>query len=215
MTRRARDDDAKQARRADILQAARRLFLSDERQLPSVARIAEAAGLAKGTVYLYFATKEEIFIALLDEEFSNLLTAIGEAFKPSAVATEQVQAVIARMVDYLDEHPEFLSLDALAYSVLEQNLPEQVVRTFKLNLTRRLTLAGQLLDAALGLQTGRGTQLLLRSYALIRGLWQTLDYPAPLQALLADPAFSVIRPPFRDELAASLQEYWRGALTPV
>ncbi|MBB6342491.1 AcrR family transcriptional regulator [Pseudomonas fluvialis] len=215
MTRRARDDDAKQARRADILQAARRLFLSDERQLPSVARIAEAAGLAKGTVYLYFATKEEIFIALLDEEFSNLLTAIGEAFKPSAVATEQVQAVIARMVDYLDEHPEFLSLDALAYSVLEQNLPEQVVRTFKLNLTRRLTLAGQLLDAALGLQTGRGTQLLLRSYALIRGLWQTLDYPAPLQALLADPAFSVIRPPFREELAASLQEYWRGALTPV
>lgn len=215
MTRRARDDDAKQARRADILQAARRLFLSDELQLPSVARIAEAAGLAKGTVYLYFATKEEIFIALLDEEFSNLLSAIGDAFKPSMAATEQVQAVIAQMVDYLDEHPEFLSLDALAYSVLEQNLPEQVVRNFKLNLTRRLTLAGQLLDAALGLQAGRGTQLLLRSYALIRGLWQTLDYPAPLQALLSDPAFSVIRPPFRDELAASLQEYWRGALTPI
>lgn len=214
MTRRARDEDAKQARRADILLAARRLYLADDRQLPSVARIAEASGLAKGTVYLYFATKEEIFIALLDEEFASLLEAIGAAFQPGAAPAEQVGTLIAAMVDYLEAHPEFLRLDALAYGVLEQNLPQDVVRAFKLNLTRRLTLAGQLLDAALGLPAGRGTQLLLRSYALIRGLWQTLDYPEPLRALLADPAFAVIRPPFREELAASLGEYWRGALLP-
>lgn len=212
MTRRARDDDAKQARRADILQAARQLFLADDRQLPSVSAIASAAGLAKGTLYLYFTTKEEIFIALLDEEFSGLLEVIQHSFSGDSAA-QRINAAISQMVDYLDRHPEFLRLDAMAYSVLEQNLPDSVVRSFKVKLTQGLSAAGAMLDQGLDLQAGHGSRLLLRSYALIRGLWQTLDYPAPLQKLLAEPVFAVIRPPFRSELQASLEDFWRGALS--
>jgi AcrR family transcriptional regulator len=212
MTRRARDDDAKLARRTEILAAARALFLADDRQLPSVAAIASAAGLAKGTLYLYFATKEEIFIALLDAEFSGLLDVVQGALQTHGSAAQRVNATIAQMVEYLDRHPEFLRLDAMAYSVLEQNLPESVVRAFKTNLTQGLAAGGALLDSVLALPAGHGSRLLLRSYALIRGLWQTLDYPPALQPLLAEPAFAIIRPPFRSELQASLEDFWRGAL---
>lgn len=213
MTQRALAQDDKLARRAAILAAARGLFLADSHQLPSAARIAEAAGLAKGTVYLYFRTKEEIFVALLSEELGSLLAEAAAVFDAAA---DQGEAVLARFIDhfvaYLDAHPELLRLDAMAYSVLEQNLSDEQLRAFKLDLTHALARAGTAVDRALGLPAGRGGSLLLRSYALTRGLWQSLDYPCKLRTLLADPVFALLRPDFRTELPHALAEYWRGAL---
>ena len=65
MGKRAYGSQDKLARRHDILEAARRLFHRGGGELPSVARIAEAAGLAKGTIYLYFETREAIYADLL------------------------------------------------------------------------------------------------------------------------------------------------------
>jgi AcrR family transcriptional regulator len=211
MKSRAIDSDDKAARRADILAAARKLFLDDSRQLPSVARIAEAAGLAKGTVYLYFRTKEEIFVALLAEDFAGLLREVHEAFGEGNPA-EVLATFVGRYVAYLDARPELLRLDAMAYSVLEQNMSDEQLRGFKLELTQGLVSAGTVLDKALSLPAGRGVTLLMRTYALTRGLWQSLDYPPNLRALLAEPVFAPIRPDFRNELVAALTEYWRGAL---
>lgn len=208
---RAVDGEDKAARRADILAAARALFVADSRQLPSAAQIAQAAGLAKGTVYLYFKTKEEIFVALLAEDFAGLLQAVHAAVSegdPSQV----LQRFVDRFAAYLDARPELLRLDAMAYSVLEQNLGEEHLRSFKLGLVQGLVEAGGVVDARLGLPSGRGVALLLRAYALTRGLWQTLDYPPQLRSLLSEPVFAPIRPPFQTELKSALTEYLRGAL---
>jgi AcrR family transcriptional regulator len=211
MTQRAIDTEDKAARRAAILLAARQRYVADGYQIPSVARIAADAGLAKGTVYLYFRAKEEIFVALLAEEFAGLIED-ANAFFSGDFSPADLPGFIGRYVEYLDTHPELLRLDAMAYSVLEQNLPEAQLRTFKLELTHRLVEAGKRVDAALGLTAGRGTQLLMRTYALTRGLWQSLDYPPAMKAVLAATEFAPIRPDFRTELLAALAEYWRGAL---
>lgn len=223
MKTRALSHHDKQAKRSLILDAARALFLLNDRQLPSVISIAQQAGLAKGTVYLYFQTKEEIFLSLLEQEFHGLLHAIrsqlgtlAEAGAGNGMLPEQQSALagqlIAGILSYLDAHPAFLRLDAMTYSVLEQNLSEAFLRDFKIGLTQALTATGTVLDQALQLPEGRGTSLLLRSHALIRGLWQSLDYPAHLRQLLNAPEFAAIRPDFRTELQQALAEYWRGAL---
>lgn len=210
---RALDGEDKAVRRADILAAARALFIADSRQLPSAAQIAQAAGLAKGTVYLYFKTKEEIFVALLAEDFAGLLQAVQEAFAAPASPALALAHFVDGFVAYLDARPELLRLDAMAYSVLEQNLSDAQLRQFKMDLVQGLTRVGATLEAALRLPTGRGVSLLMRSYALTRGLWQTLDYPPQLRSLLSEPVFAPIRPDFRQELRAALAEYWRGALS--
>ena len=212
MKQRATDDTEKAARRSAILDAARRLYLADSRQLPSAARIAEEAGLAKGTLYLYFRTKEEIFLALLAAEFSALLQLVHEVF--SATPQPTPGEFLMRYIAHLDQHPELLRLDAMAYSVLEQNMGDAQLRAFKLELTQGLVAAGALLDQAMQLPAGRGVTLLMRTYALTRGLWQSLDFPPALRAVLAEPVFAPIRPDFRSELTDALAEYWRGALAP-
>ncbi|MFZ6798433.1 TetR family transcriptional regulator [Undibacterium sp. Di24W] len=220
MKTRALTSDDKYIKRSIILNAARELFLANDRQLPAVANIANQAGLAKGTVYLYFSTKEEIFLALLAEEFAGLLGAIHGFLNASTnhKRTSKVQrqevasGLITEIATYLKTHPEFLRLDAMSYSVLEQNLSDEFLYAFKVELTRSLVDTGKQLDKILSLEDGRGASLLLRTYALMRGLWQSLDYPEHLQKLLSNPIFAPIRPEFHQELTISLNEYWRGAL---
>ena len=69
--RRARGAADKAARRLAILAAAGDLFEEAHGELPSVEQVARRAGLAKGTVYLYFGAKEEMFLALLSAELRD------------------------------------------------------------------------------------------------------------------------------------------------
>ena len=73
---RARDAEQKQQRKQTLLDAGWQIYLENDGQLPSVAQISARAGLAKGTFYIYFKTKEELFVELvataMDELFSKL-----------------------------------------------------------------------------------------------------------------------------------------------
>jgi len=53
--------------REAILQAARRVFLSGNLQQATVETVAQEAGVSKGTVYLYFPSKEALLAELLRE----------------------------------------------------------------------------------------------------------------------------------------------------
>lgn len=68
---------ARAARSEEILDAARRVFAERGFKGTTIADIAEAAGIALGTIYLYFPSKDEVFIALnqrLVQIITNALT---------------------------------------------------------------------------------------------------------------------------------------------
>jgi AcrR family transcriptional regulator len=211
MVKHALEAKDKQARRLSILAAAGRLFLLAPDKLPSAAMIADAAGLAKGTVYLYFRTKEEIFMALLQQERAGVLQRVEEAFRPDhRPAADKIAAFIDGYCDYVLAHPQMLKLDALGYSVLERNLAPALLADYKLELLTSLTRVGQLLETALSLPEGRGLRVLVHTYALTCGLWQSLDYPEHCRELLRTPPLQALQMDFREELQSALSSYWRG-----
>src|SRR5262249_28637839 len=59
------DDSAK---RRQIIEGARRVFLAQGFDAASMGEIARAAGVSKGTLYVYFENKEELFQAIVGEE---------------------------------------------------------------------------------------------------------------------------------------------------
>ncbi len=73
LDRSQRAEIAKAARREEILDAARRVFSERGFKGTTIADIADAAGIALGTIYLYFPSKDDVFAAL-NERFSELLT---------------------------------------------------------------------------------------------------------------------------------------------
>jgi AcrR family transcriptional regulator len=70
--RRARE---REARRRAILEAARTLFAQQGVEATSMDALAARAELAKGTLYLYFKSKEELLIAMLEEDLGQLRAA--------------------------------------------------------------------------------------------------------------------------------------------
>ncbi len=70
---RNRQDQTKQAKRAEIVAAASSLFLSEGYDGASMGRIAAAAGLTPNTLYWYFSDKDELFIAVADVYLNLLL----------------------------------------------------------------------------------------------------------------------------------------------
>lgn len=210
MARRAYAAEDKDARRQAILKAAGDLFVAGDGELPSVAQVAIAAGLAKGTVYLYFRTKGAIFASILQDGWGEVIVELERTFRPAdGTRADKVVAFLSSYVGYVERHPELLRLDSLGHGVLERNLEAETLLAFKRTLLDRLTAGATVLEGALGLSPGRGLQLLTRTYAMTRGLWQSFDHSQhsagqPLKPLCGG---------FSTELLDALSEYWRGALT--
>lgn len=62
-----KNEDAMQDKRREILDAAELVFTTRGFAAARMDDIAEAAGVAKGTLYLYFSSKQELFVSLLEE----------------------------------------------------------------------------------------------------------------------------------------------------
>src|SRR5688500_6262940 len=67
LPQRARKDEDKEARRQLILAAAGARYQAAAYAEVKMADVAERSQLAKGTVFLYFPTKEALFLALLED----------------------------------------------------------------------------------------------------------------------------------------------------
>ncbi|RCV52066.1 TetR/AcrR family transcriptional regulator [Marinitenerispora sediminis] len=81
-----------------ILSAARELLLEHGIRKVTIAEIARAAGVGKGTVYLYWATKEDLIVALFGREVLTALDEIDRALSadPELVRPGRLCALILR-----------------------------------------------------------------------------------------------------------------------
>ena len=98
-------DRAKQERRRQILAAAKAVFADAGYHGASIHAIIERAQIARGTFYLYFASKAAVFDSILDQALADLRSRIHriEVEDPNAPAPqvqlrEQVVATLAYIV---------------------------------------------------------------------------------------------------------------------
>jgi AcrR family transcriptional regulator len=103
---------AKAARSEEILAAARRVFASRGFRGTTIADIADEAGIALGTIYLYFASKEAVFAAL-HQQLNGLIGAALTAVVDAATLEETVRLRIAQVFDVCARNHDLLRLVVL------------------------------------------------------------------------------------------------------
>lgn len=211
---RARNEEDKVARRQAILAVAARLLGHQQYHRITMAEVARRCSLAKGTLYLYFRSKEELFLATLEQElaawFDVLLDELSALTPGPDDAPERFSAAVTRT---LCERETLIDLLPLLHTVLEQNIDVDTASGFKQMLLTKLTAAAEVVERAVpGLPPGSGSRLLLRLHALVVGLRQMAD-PAPVVAeVLARPHMEPLRIDFPSELSRSLTAMVRGML---
>lgn len=205
----------KEVRHDAILDAAARLLARAPERIASVAEVAQEAGLAKGTVYLYFARKEELLMALHERNvvaFFEALIARLDSAPPLAVC--DVLEVVHR---HMIEPPLFLLLASRCFGVTLQAMTVQGVRAFRQRMAGRLQRAGAGLERHFGsLEAGGGVLLLRHSYALVLGLYQMSESvnrvaAAPV-AVTGRAGDDAAMPGVMHDLDQALVALWRGTL---
>ena len=104
-------EGARAARRDQIIAAAAECFARAGYHVTTMADIAEAAGVSKGTPYLYFPGKEALFIALYEEWDCGLAArldaAAGGLPEPAHRSPRRILAVVASAIaDHVSENPQ-------------------------------------------------------------------------------------------------------------
>lgn len=183
--RRAVREDQKLARRQHILDTAWALFQEQDYEQVNMIDVAKGAGLAKGTLYLYFKTKEELFLAILSEQFEAWFDDI-DTFLQSDVTPLNAAEFSEQLTETLVKRPFLIRLFALLHPILERNVKPDAALQFKVMLINRVSQTGTHLETRLPfLKPGQGPQLQLQIYAIILGLQQMAD-PAPVVCSLVD-----------------------------
>lgn len=93
----------KEERRAQILNAAGRLFARFGLKKTSLEDIAESVGLAKTSIYYYFPKKEDLFKAVIQNESETLLLKLREAINQSPTPQLKIRAYFITRMEYLKE----------------------------------------------------------------------------------------------------------------
>ncbi|MBN2600706.1 MAG: TetR/AcrR family transcriptional regulator [Candidatus Marinimicrobia bacterium] len=93
-----------ETKRQRIINAAIKIFAEDGVSNGKIAKIAEKAGIGKGTIYEYFSSKEEIFAAVFEDFFSQMMNGYDRLGSTAIDPKTKIEMMFDYTYDSLDEH---------------------------------------------------------------------------------------------------------------
>ena len=112
-------------RKSQILNAAEQVFTKKGLDLARMDDIAEETGLSKGTLYLYFKSKDELIIAILDRIFQGIFKQLEARKKDQLSATEAINQFTEEAIH---DYKRMLRLMPVAYEFLALAFRNKVVQ---------------------------------------------------------------------------------------
>jgi AcrR family transcriptional regulator len=102
------------ARRGEILDAAKQLFLTDGFEHTTIRKIAVTVGVSAATLYLYFPDKDAIMKAIAESTFEALLAALEHSHAQPGTTHDRFRAGLRAYIDFGLAHPDEYRLTFLA-----------------------------------------------------------------------------------------------------
>ena len=213
---RARSAQDKDLRRGDLVRAASELFAQSDFDGVTVAKVAQRAGVAKGTAYLYFSCKEAVFLELVQSELLLWEEDLHTHLAPISVETA-VRALPIAIARTLAQRPTLGRLLVLLHPVIEPSLNLQTARSFKGFLRDFVGRVSALLITKVpGLDRAHAATLILQIHALVISVTQLAHPPAVIATVLdEDPSLHAMRIAFEPFMAQTLGALLRGTMQPT
>lgn len=105
-----RSVQSRATKREAIIAAAAKLFAKTGYSECEMDRLAAKLGIAKGTLYLYFDSKEALFCACVDDGMTRSQEAINKATEGETDLLVQVREAIRAYLAFFDRHPHYIEL---------------------------------------------------------------------------------------------------------
>ncbi len=143
--KRTKQDVVAEFRCTEILEAARRTFASKGFNAATMDQIAEAAGVAKGTLYLYFNSKRALYWKALERGLSQMLELTKAKMQSAAGIQAKIGAFVATRVRYAEDNRDFYKIYAESSNTA---VPGSINKDFQKLYTRQVDTVEQVLREA-------------------------------------------------------------------
>ena len=146
MTVRLSRMERREKTRQDLLNAAETCFVTRGFHATSVDEVAERAGYTKGAVYSNFASKDELFLALLETQVADRVAAVGHTLDAARTVPEALAAVSADLARP-DPRTQLLAVEFWQRAVRDASVAEAFTES-------RRRLRAQVVEAAAAFLAG-------------------------------------------------------------
>jgi AcrR family transcriptional regulator len=200
VNRRATNADAREARGQQILAAAAELLEGWSFSDITMDRIAERAGVAKGTLYLYFRTKEALFLSL-HEELLGAWYADLQALADHGAGTVEPSAAARIIASTLAARPILVHLHGLLHSTLSRNIDLETTVGFRRRQLREISvLASALARRIKNLSDSRALRFLIQLEGVVGGMSWAAHPPVAVSRALEEEGLASFLVDFEEEL---------------
>jgi AcrR family transcriptional regulator len=117
------DQSVSDRKRTSILEAARTVFSRKAYADAAVDDVAEHAHIAKGTLYLYFKSKEDLYLAALVSDLRAMSADARGKMESASGFREKLRAFFAVRLDYCRSHENFLRIYLAEYGTMFLRAP--------------------------------------------------------------------------------------------
>jgi AcrR family transcriptional regulator len=121
--KRTKQDVVSEFRSTEVLVSARKVFAKKGFADATMDDIAAAAGLAKGTLYLYFKSKREVYLKTLQQGCAELLAQVATNMQAAEGVRAKIRALVATRVKYADENRDFFKIYLTEFNGVTQTAP--------------------------------------------------------------------------------------------
>ena len=174
INQRARSSEQKALRRHAVLETAEVYFKEVGYEAFSMAQLAKKSGVAKGTLYLYFKTREELFLTLYEQS----LIRWSQIFIGSLSSTMTSKAYAQSLYKTTQADGVFLPLLIRLEHVIEHNVAIPRLIESKRVFINQVEAVAAATSTALRLSTAQATEVVKTMGVLLIGATQTDQSPA-------------------------------------
>jgi len=115
--------------RTQMREKGKKLFEKHGLKKTSVDEVTEAVGISKGAFYLFYESKEELFLDILEQIEKEIQTSILEfTLTPKADARKNVSTMLKRFLVTWDDYPLLKNFSKSDFDYLERKIPVQRIQ---------------------------------------------------------------------------------------
>lgn len=204
--------DQKSERRQNILDAAKYLFSTTDFKDIKMIDVATMADVSKGSVFLYFKTKEDLFTALLVQEFQAWYRKFQMILSDGQIRDYINTDILIKLLEKsIFDNDILLRLLSISHSVLEQNLSYEQASEYRQVFYECIHSIGNDLDVLISFfKEGDGCRFIQYCITLIIGLYGSANPPELLDMIDIENEYETFRIIFKHEITSILKVILTG-----
>lgn len=125
-----------------ILEAGEKLFAKKGFYPATMEEVARAAGLAKGTIYLHFDDKRDLFFSIIEKKLDILLEKIENEMRKDKLISQRIKLAIGIHLKFLEENRDFFKI----MQALPESLKQEMERKLKGRVIEKQSRYVEILD---------------------------------------------------------------------